>query len=121
MKDNFHNKDIGRVGEERACNFLLNQGYWILSRNFNTTHGEIDIIARDNDEYVFVEVKTRLSSKFGKPAESINKEKIKHIIKASRFYIYVNHLENRFIRYDVIEVYIGEKNVLINHIKNAFF
>lgn len=120
-KDNFHNQDIGKIGEERACNYLLKECYLILSRNFNTTHGEIDIIARDKEEYVFIEVKTRMSKKFGKPAEAVNKEKIKHIIRASKFYIYVNHLENKYIRYDIIEVYLGEKNYLINHIKNAFF
>lgn len=100
---------------------MIKEGYWILSRNFNTTRGEIDIIARDKDEYVFVEVKTRVTEKFGKPAEAVNKEKIKHIIRASKCYIYVNHLENKYIRYDIIEVYLGEKSCLINHIKNAFF
>lgn len=92
-----------------------------MNRNFNTHHGEIDIIARDKNEYVFIEVKTRLSKKYGDAAEAVNNEKIKHILQASKFYIYVNKLENKCIRYDIIEVYMNEKNYLINHIKNVFF
>lgn len=120
-KDNFHNQDIGKFGEEKACSFLKNQGYWILCTNFTTNQGEIDIIARDKDEYVFIEVKTRMSKKFGNPVEAVNKEKMKHILRTSKFYIYVNKLENKCIRYDIVEVYIGEKNLFINHIKNVFF
>lgn len=109
------------MGEEKATNFLKNLGYWILVRNFKTNSGEIDIIAKDKDEYVFIEVKTRVSKKYGKPVEAINENKKKHIIQTSKYYIYVNQLENKNIRYDVIEVYINEKDYLINHIKNVFF
>lgn len=109
------------MGEEKATNFLKNLGYWILVRNFKTNSGEIDIIAKDKDEYVFIEVKTRVSKKYGKPVEAINENKKKHIIQTSKYYIYVNQLENKIIRYDVIEVYINEKDYLINHIKNVFF
>lgn len=100
---------------------MKNLGYWILVRNFKTNNGEIDIIAKDKDEYVFIEVKTRVSKKYGRPLDAINESKKKHILQTSKYYIYVNNLENKFIRYDVIEVYMNEKNYLINHIKNVFF
>lgn len=109
------------MGEERATNFLKNNGYLILARNFRTNFGEIDIIARKDEEYIFVEVKTRTSKKYGRPVDSINQIKRKHIVQASKYYIYINNLQNKCVRYDIIEVYINEKNHFINHIKNVFF
>ena len=89
---------------------MKNLGYWILVRNFKTNNGEIDIIAKDKDEYVFIEVKTRVSKKYGRPLDAINESKKKHILQTSKYYIYVNNLENKFIRYDVIEVYMNDNN-----------
>lgn len=86
-----------------------------------TNAGEIDIIAKKDNEYVFIEVKTRTSIKYGKPVDAINECKKKHIVKASKIFIYINNLQNECIRFDVIEVYINEKSFLINHIKNVFF
>lgn len=120
IKDNFYRKDLGAEGEEKAADFLQKEGYWILARNFRTNNGEIDIIARKDEEYVFVEVKTRCSKKYGQPVDSVNDTKLKHILQASRYYIYINNLQNKCLRYDVVEVYINEKNYLINHIKNIF-
>ena len=109
------------MGEERATNFLQKEGYWILARNFRTNNGEIDIIARKDEEYVFIEVKTRRSKQYGRPVDSVNENKQKHILQASKYYIYVNNLENKCLRYDIIEVYINKRNYLINNIKNVFF
>ena len=82
---------------------------------------EIDIIAIDKNEYVFIEVKTRISNKYGNPIESVNENKIKHIIKAANYYVYKNNLESKHIRFDVIEVYIGKKENNIKQVKNLFF
>ena len=82
---------------------------------------EIDIIAIDKNEYVFIEVKTRISNKYGNPIESVNENKIKHIIKAANYYVYKNNLESKNIRFYVIEVYIGKKENNIKHVKNLFF
>lgn len=120
-KENFHNKEIGKNGEELACKYLEKNDYEILERNFFTGKGEIDIIARIKNEYVFIEVKTRISKNFGQPIEAVDEHKKKNIIKASKFYIYLNSLENKYIRFDIIEVYINKNNSLINHIKNVFF
>lgn len=83
--------------------------------------GEIDIIAKKNKEYVFIEVKTRTSKKYGIPVEAIDEKKMKHILNVSKYYILKNNLQNQFIRYDIIEVYINKNVTIINHIKNVFF
>lgn len=119
--NNFHNKYTGNIGEEEVCKYLTKNNYKIIQRNFSCRSGEIDIIAIDinKNEYVFIEVKTRLSKKCGRPAEAVDSNKRKHIINATRYYIYINKLENKNIRFDVVEVYIYKKT--INHIKNAFY
>lgn len=96
-------------------------GYSILTRNFSSRSGEIDIVAKDKMEYVFIEVKTRISKNYGTPIEAVNKSKEKHIIMTSKYYIYKYSLDKQFIRFDIIEVYINKKNNFINHIKNVFF
>lgn len=116
-----HNQEIGKIGEEEACKYLEKNNYSIVSRNYFTKVGEIDIIAKSlSDEYVFIEVKTRVSKKYGTPASAVNFNKQKHIINTAKYYIYKNFLQNKNIRFDVIEVYINRSNILINHIENAF-
>ena len=102
--------ELGILGEQIATNYLISQNYEILNRNFSCKQGEIDIIAKDKKEYVFIEVKTRTSSKYGMPSEAVDFNKEKHIKKSSQVYVYLNNLENKYIRYDVIEVYFINKN-----------
>ena len=118
---NLHNREIGIIGEKEAIKFLRSIGYIILSQNFYAREGEIDIVAKEKDEYIFVEVKTRISNKYGKPVDAVNKRKKKHILATSKYYIYKYGLEDKYIRFDVVEVYIDGKNKSINHIKNVFF
>ena len=122
MKDKKYNKKIGSFGEMLVITYLENMNYEILDKNYKTKFGEIDIIAKDKKEYVFIEVKTRTSSKYGMPSEAVDFNKEKHIKKSSQVYVYLNNLENKYIRYDVIEVYFINKNkYYINHLKNNFF
>lgn len=107
---------IGKMGEDLALKYLAQLGYKILKRNFKSKLGEIDIIAKDKEEIVFIEVKTRTNNKYGKPAEAVNKIKKEHIKNAGIYYIYSNKLNNKSIRFDVIEVYLASKNY-IHHIK----
>ena len=118
---NYYRKSLGNYGEKRACKYLEQKGYHIIQKNFSSYKGEIDIIAKDKDEFVFFEVKTRRSKKYGMPVESVNTRKMKHIIESSKYYIYKNFLEREKIRYDIIEVYIIKNNVYINHLKNILF
>lgn len=113
------NKDnIGFEGENIACNYLEMQGCEILDRNFICNSGEIDIIAKDKDELVFIEVKTRRNSKYGNPIDAVDLNKINHILKTAKFYVYINNLEKEFIRFDIIEVYMKNNETKINQIKN---
>lgn len=112
---------VGDEGEEVATQYLLENNYQIIERNFSCRQGEIDIIAKEKNEIVFVEVKTRTNTQYGEPVEAVTYYKQKHIIKSIEYYLYIKKLENAFIRIDVIEVYYRGKNKYhVNHIKNAF-
>lgn len=111
------NRKIGILGENLATKYLEDKGYIIIGRNFECKQGEIDIIAQDKNEIVFVEVKTRTTFKYGKPVDAVTNVKQKHIEKSASFYIYKNNLEKSFIRLDVIEVYLYRTRYRINHIK----
>lgn len=78
---------IGKHGEDVACEYLQENGYKILERNYRIRGGEIDIICKDGDYLVFVEVKTRWSHEYGLPVESITPWKIKHLLKTAQFYL----------------------------------
>ena len=111
--------EIGKLGEDLACKYLQNKGYKILERNFEVRQGEIDIIALDKSELVFIEVKTRSNLSYGKPAEAVNEIKQKHLIKTIEYYIYSRNLENEFIRIDIIEIYLWKNKYRVNHIKQV--
>lgn len=109
--------EIGKIGEDLATKYIQSLGYTIIERNFAATQGEIDIVARDKKELVFIEVKTRTNTLYGRPIEAVNNPKQKHLISTAQYYLYSKHLENEFVRLDVIEVYLNESTYKINHIK----
>ena len=113
------NQEIGKLGEDIAVNYLKQKGYKILDRNFESRQGEIDIIALDKKEIVFIEVKTRTSNRYGYPSEAVNKIKQKHMLQTIKYYLYVRNLNDKFVRIDVIEVYIKDNVYKVNHIKQA--
>lgn len=107
--------------KNQLLNFQKINGYIIITKNYFTKFGEIDIIAKDKEEYVFIEVKTRTTESYGKPIEAVNEDKQKHILKSTKHFIYKYNIENKYIRFDIIEIYINSKGTNINHIKNVFF
>lgn len=115
--------DIGVFGEEQAAKYLKKRKYKIVTRNFKTIFGEVDIVARNKKEIVFVEVKTRSSKSFATPAEFVDNEKISRITRVAEFFI--KHYKCQLSpRIDVIEVYIsliGDKYTVerINHLENV--
>lgn len=115
-----HNKEIGMRGENIAVKHLLSQGYVILERNYRSRHGEIDIVSKHNNTIVFVEVKTRSSLSYGRPIESIDYKKIKHLQYTAQGYMQWKGLYNQGCRFDAIEVVIGSFGTKpkINHIQN---
>ena len=113
---------IGKYGEDSACNYLKDNNYIILDRNFYCRQGEIDIIAKDltKNELVFFEVKTRSNFKYGNPADGVNLNKRSHLYKACEYYLYKNNIHRLVIRVDVIEVFLFPNHYEINHIKQIF-
>lgn len=109
-------RQIGTIYEKKAAHYLEQQGMKIIEYNFYTYFGEIDLIAKDGDELVFIEVKYRKNLKNGFPQEAVTKAKQRKIAKSAEYYIYKNHLENESCRFDVVAV-VGDE---IFHIKNAW-
>ena len=107
----------GNFGEDLACDFLIRQGYQILERNFRIRGGEIDIIAKDGDILVYVEVKTRSSYQFGFPEESVTAKKVGFLKRAAKFYRLKRHNLAELERIDVVSVVLAE-NPQIKLIKN---
>lgn len=95
---------VGNKAEDVACRYLENLGYKILERNFRIRGGEIDIVAKDEDFLVFVEVKARFSHKYGLPVESMTKWKIRHLKKSALFYITKTNWGNKPYRIDFISI-----------------
>lgn len=113
------NRAKGRVGEDVACSFLEKKGYEILIRNFFTRYGEVDIIAKDHETLVFIEVKKRSSQRFGTGAQAVTSKKMDKIRKCASLYIQKNKLHDQKMRFDVIDIQSGYESK-INHIKAAF-
>ncbi|MCI9404036.1 MAG: YraN family protein [Clostridia bacterium] len=108
----------GKTGEDLAVRYLETHGYRVLDRNFTTDVGEVDIFVTDEKTLIAVEVKSRLSLEYGTPAEAVGHEKIKKISQVTAQYIKKFRLFDVPVRFDVVEVYLGDKTV--NHIINAF-
>lgn len=115
----YEKHETGKLGEDIAAKYVERIGYEIIQRNFKCKQGEIDIIAKDGEEIVFIEVKTRLSMLYGQPKDAVDKRKKKYIYRSAEFYIYIRKLEKYPVRIDVIEVYKKQGRFKINYIKNA--
>jgi putative endonuclease len=113
-----NNREKGIVGENIASKYLSQRGAQILEKNYKIQSGEIDIIAKLDNELVFVEVKSRTNNKFGIPCESVGFKKRKKITSTAQYYLLVNDLDNVPVRFDVVEIYLNEKK--LRHIVNAF-
>ena len=110
-------KVLGIQGEALATEHLENQGYKILELNYKNKIGEIDIIAKDGETIVFIEVKARQSLRFGHPREAVNFYKQQKIRNVAIGYLKFKKLYERVsVRFDVVDI-LGDK---ITHIKNAF-
>lgn len=110
----------GRKGEEEACVFLAGKGLRVLEKNYMIRGGEIDIIARDGDTVVFVEVKRRSSLRKGRPAESVTPAKQRKIIMAALHYLKKKKLHDLRLRFDVVEIVNSNGGTDIRLIENAF-
>ena len=116
-----NNKQLGAIGEKYAVDYLKRKKYNILQLNFFCPYGEIDIIAKHKNSLVFIEVKTRKSTKFGKGLEAVNFSKQQKLRKIALYYLNKNAPTFSALRFDVIDILIqNDKVVKIEHIENAF-
>lgn len=114
-----HN-DTGKQGEAEAAQYLREQGFEIMFRNYRYQHAEIDLIAKKGKLMVFVEVKTRTNLSHGNPEEFVSYTKAKLVMKAAEQYIFANNWLHD-IRFDIIAVTIAGSELRIKHIEDAFY
>lgn len=111
---------LGKEGERIASDFLMKEGMQVLARNYRWRKEEIDLIVKDSDTLVFVEVKTRTHDSYGAPAKSVTRIKQRHLINAANAYIH----ENKFdldVRFDIVSIIQNSFETHIEHMKNAFY
>lgn len=106
----------GRRGEDRAVAFLRASGYRILERNFRCKLGELDIIARDGDALVFVEVRTRSHGRQGSALEAVSAAKQRQVVRVASYYLASRRMESAPCRFDVVGI-TGER---IELVRDAF-
>ena len=118
----FLHKILGDKGERKAVHFLRQQGYRILERQHRNHFGEIDIIALENDQIVFVEVKTRRTAKAGQPFEAVGPAKQKKVSRAALAWLKARNRLNQSCRFDVISIVWESRSggPAISHFKHAF-
>lgn len=110
-------RQFGNVGEGLAAEFLQSQGLTILASQYKKSFGEIDLIAQDGDEVVFVEVKARATQTFGHPEDSVTLQKINHIVRVAQSYLKEQRIEGPW-RIDVLAVEYHQDPPKVTHLKN---
>jgi putative endonuclease len=114
-------KALGSKGEELAVQYLKKKGYKIIERNYRCQGGEIDLIARERDTLVFVEIKARSSLDFGLPQDAVDRFKQKKICQVATAYLAEHRLtEDITMRFDVVAVRLSPLGPDIELIKDAF-
>jgi len=107
---------VGQMGEDLAVKFLKKKGYKIIERNFRADRfGEIDIIVKDKDELVFVEVKTKTDEQFGSPEEEFTYQKKKKMYRAIQNYLFKKYLTSCDWRADLVAIDIIDGKIDIRH------
>ncbi len=111
---------LGKKGEALAEGYLKRKGFQILRRNFRYGHKEIDLIGKEGNTVVFVEVKAGRSKDFGAPQERVDLRKQKNLTEAAYHFIQEENISDCDFRFDVLAVSYEKGNEKIVHIKNAF-
>ena len=110
---------FGQQGEEIAVDFLRRKGYVILDRNWRSGHKEIDIVARQGDIVIFVEVKARGNAFYGRPEEAVTRRKMHLLVMAADAYLRYNAIDLE-VRFDVIAITGTPQNPYVRHYESAF-
>ncbi|TMI90627.1 MAG: YraN family protein [Bacillati bacterium ANGP1] len=113
---------LGRLGEEAAVAVLRSRGYRILERNVRLRRGEVDVIAEEHGNLVFVEVKARRSEVYGTPAEAVGPRKQRALAALAAAYCSRRGLGERACRFDVVEVRLdrGGRPIRVDVLRDAF-
>ena len=113
-----HRRTLGKLGEDLACQSVMQQGWEVLARNWRSHRVEIDIVARDANAIVFCEVKTRRTNACGVPAEAVTQIKRRHMRQAALYWLAAHQGVRGPIRFDVIGVsFDASSQPRITHIK----
>ena len=120
MSPNMHNRKVGNFGERIAAQYLLEKGYTIVKRNFRYGRGEIDLIVRDGETLVFVEVKSRKHGGYGPPEARVSRRKQRQLGKLAQAYL-LRLDEPVDCRFDVLAVELAGDEPEVRHIEDAFW
>lgn len=113
-------RQVGDAGEDLAAAALKKQGYRIIERNFSCPLGEVDLIARQGDFLVFVEVKTRRGASFGGAAEAVHPAKQAKLMRLAEYYMNEKRLKEAKVRFDVVAVNWEGETPRVEIIQDAF-
>jgi putative endonuclease len=111
---------LGKQGEEAAAEELERRGYAIVARRYRTRHGEIDIVARDGETIVFVEVKAKESAEFGTAAEAVTARKQRRVMSMAVDYLARNRLTTKPCRFDVVAIDGFGDDAVLTYYRDAF-
>jgi putative endonuclease len=116
------NKELGAQGENLAVDFLKRRGFIILKKNYECPLGEIDIIAKEKEQIIFVEVKTRASLAYGMPFEAVDFKKRKKLLNLALYFLKKECVKDYTIRFDVVSVLFNsmKSKATIQLIRGAF-
>ncbi|MFD2588811.1 YraN family protein [Croceitalea marina] len=114
-----HN-EFGKLGEQKAVDFLTKNGYKIKYRNYRYLKAEVDIIAQKEGILAIIEVKSRSSDFLENIAETVNQKKIKLLVSAADFYVSENNLDGD-VRFDIITILKKGKRFELEHLEDAFY
>ena len=113
-----HNRNVGKWGEDAVAVYLVERGYEIMSRNARTPYGEIDIVTRQGDITIFIEVKTLTSSKNFFPEQNVTARKREHMLACAEHYAMENAVDHWQIDVIAVEGKVG-REPKITHFENA--
>jgi putative endonuclease len=110
----------GAAGEELACRYLRSRGFTIVERNFRCRSGEVDIVAREGETTVFVEVKDRAGTSHGQGYDAVTFGKRRRLIRAARLFAASRGLSDGRLRFDVVSIDRSDGTARIRHDRDAF-
>ncbi len=111
------NQELGALGEDFAANWLTNNGYQVIDRNWRGTRVELDIVAKKSNTLIFFEVKTRRNVSRGYPAEAVTVAKLENIKSATLQWLAEHQTKNYGLRIDILSLLYFENNFEITHIQ----